>query len=304
MDQRLTADKGLVLSTNERAIDSSNSLSTYEKLGREIARVYADLSPALKAVAHCISQNPNDVGILNLSSLSEKYGIPASNFVRFSKRMGFSGFNDLQRIYRSRIVDIIPSIEDRLQRFEQETKSSQAGGSVITALIREDFRLLNELDLATVELSCKKFSEVVLSSRKIFVMGAMRFYPVSFYFNYAFTYFGLDVTLLDNQGFLARDYAQNFASDTCLVVSSFNYYHRDVVALTELAAQKGVKILAITDFDFSPFARMATHCIYLPGMGDNFRVSVAPIFVIAQQIVNEIAYSKGHSAPLSNVTVV
>jgi DNA-binding MurR/RpiR family transcriptional regulator len=285
------------LSGKQQVTDSSNTQSTYEKLGRQIALVYGDLSPVLKAVAHCISQNPNDVGILNLSNLSEKYRIPASNFVRFSKRMGFSGFNELQRIYRSRIVDMMPSVEDRLQRFEQETRSTQPGGSALTILIREDFRLLNDLDLAAVELTCKKFSEVILSSRKIYVMGAMRFYPVSFYFNYAFTYFGLDVTLLDNQGFDARNHAPNFAPDTCLLVASFNYYHREVVALAELAAHKGVKMLAITDFDFSPFSKMATHCIYLPGMGDNFRVSVAPIFVIAQQIVNEVAYAKGHETP-------
>jgi DNA-binding MurR/RpiR family transcriptional regulator len=205
----------------------STSLSTYEKLGHEIARIYDDLSPALKAVAYCISQNPNDVGILNLSRLSEKYRIPASNFVRFSKRMGYSGFNDLQSIYRSRIVDIIPSIEDRLLRFEQETQPSRANSSALAALIREDSRLLNELDLLAIDKTCKKFSEVILGSRKIFVMGAMRFYPVTFFYNYAFTYLGLDVTILDNQGFLARDYAQNFAPDTCLLVSTFNYYHRE-----------------------------------------------------------------------------
>ena len=270
------------------------SVSTYEKIGRQIATIYGDLSPALKAVAHCISQNPNDVGMLTLSELSEKYQIPASNYVRLSKKMGFSGFAELQRIYRSRIVDIIPSVEDRLRRFEQETQTGRAGGTTLAALIGEDFKLLSDLDLADVEAKCRAFSEVILGSRKIFVTGAMRFHPVSFFFNYSFTYLGLDVTMLDNQGFLAREYAQNFAPDTCLLVSSFNYYHRDVIALAELAAQKKSRVLAITDFDFSPLAKVATHCIYLPGMGDNFRVSVGPVFVIAQQVVNEVAYAKGH----------
>jgi DNA-binding MurR/RpiR family transcriptional regulator len=273
----------------------SDSLSTYEKIGRQIATMYGELSPALKAVAYCISQNPNDVGILTLSELSEKYRLPASNFVRFSKRMGFSGFGDLQRIYRSRIVDIIPSVEDRLRRFEQETQLGRAGGSGLAALIGEDFKLLSDLDLAEVEAKCRAFSAVILAARKIFVTGALRFHPVSFFFNYSFTYFGLDATMLDNQGFLAREYAQNFAADTCFLVSSFNYYHRDVIALAELASQKKAKILAITDFDFSPLAKIADHCIYLPGMGDNFRVSVGPIFVIAQQVVNEVAYAKGHA---------
>jgi DNA-binding MurR/RpiR family transcriptional regulator len=280
------------MAASEMAIPGT--LSTYEKIGRQIATMYGELSPALKAVAYCISQNPNDVGILTLSELSEKYRMPASNFVRLSKRMGFSGFGDLQRIYRSRIVDIIPSVEDRLRRFEQETEPGRAGGSGLAVLIREDFKLLSDLDLAAVETKCRAFSSVILASRKIFVTGAMRFHPVSFFFNYSFTYFGLDVTMLDNQGFLAREYAQNFAPDTCLLVSSFNYYHRDVIALAELAAQKKAKILAITDFDFSPLAKIADHCIYLPGMGDNFRVSVGPIFVIAQQVVNEVAYAKGH----------
>jgi DNA-binding MurR/RpiR family transcriptional regulator len=283
----------MTIATDAAAAGSQN-LSTYEKIGRQIATIYGELSPALKAVAHCISQNPNDVGILTLSELSEKYRFPASNFVRFSMRIGFSGFGDLQRIYRSRILDIIPSVEDRLRRFEQETQSGRAGGTGLAALIGEDFKLLSDLHLGEVEAKCRAFSEVILGSRKIFVTGALRFHPVSFFFNYSFTYLGLDLTMLDNQGFLAREYAQNFAPDTCLIVSSFNYYHRDVIALAELAAQRKSRILAITDFDFSPLAKIADHCIYLPGMGDNFRVSVGPIFVIAQQVVNEVAYAKGH----------
>src|SRR5262245_12472755 len=274
----------------------TGSLKTYEKLGRQIATIYGELPPALKAVAHCISQNPNDVGILTLSTLSEKYRIPASNFVRFSKRMEFSGFNDLQQIYRSRIVDIIPSVEDRLKRFDTETRATGAGGHALAQLIREDFRLLSDLNLDDVERLCREFSSVILASRKIFVTGALRFHPVSFFFNYSFTYLGLDVTILDNQGFLALEYAQNFAADACLLVCSFNYYHRDVIALAELAAQRQARILAVTDFDFSPLAKIANHCIYLPGMGDNFRVSVGPVFVIAQQIVNEVAYAKGHAS--------
>jgi DNA-binding MurR/RpiR family transcriptional regulator len=96
---------------------------TYETLGRRISGAYDALSPALKAVARVVSQNPNDIGILNLTALSMRHKIPASNFVRFSKSMGFSGFSDLQRVYRNRIEEIIPAPEDRLERFSQETGS-------------------------------------------------------------------------------------------------------------------------------------------------------------------------------------
>ena len=75
------------------------------------------------------------------------------------------------------------------------------------------------------------------------------------------------------------------------------YYHRDVVSLAEMARQKGMKILAITDFELSPVSRIADECVYLPGMGDNFRVSIGPVFVIAQHLINEIAAALGRSPP-------
>ena len=39
---------------------------------------------------------------------------------------------------------------------------------------------------------------------------------------------------------------------------------------------------------------MSTTVLYLPGMGDNFRVSIAPTLLLAQHIVNEVAAAKGH----------
>jgi SIS domain-containing protein len=80
-------------------------------------------------------------------------------------------------------------------------------------------------------------------------------------------------------------------------VSSFSCYHRDVISLAELAKQREATVLAITDFELSPLTKIADACIYLPGMGDNFRVSIGPTFVIAQHLVNEVAAAKGMEAP-------
>jgi DNA-binding MurR/RpiR family transcriptional regulator len=185
-------------------------LPTYEKIERSIVEIYDDLSPTLKAVAGCITQYPNDVAILTLSDLSKKHDIPASNFVRFSKSLGFSGFADLQRVYRSRLVDIIPSVEERLDRFERELTPGTSPGRGLEPLIRENFRLLSDLHVPAIEKTRSRFADVIVHSNKVFLTSAARFFPVSFFFNYAFAYLGMDVTLLDNQGFLAREYANNF----------------------------------------------------------------------------------------------
>lgn len=152
-------------------------LPTYETIGRSIVELYDELSPALKSVAGCITQNPNDVAILTLSDLSRKHGIPASNFVRFSKNLGFAGFAGLQRVYRSRLVDIIPSVEDRLDRFERELTHGTVPERGLTRLIREDFRLLGELDIAHVEKTCSQFADVIVGTDKVFVTSAARFFP-------------------------------------------------------------------------------------------------------------------------------
>jgi len=273
----------------------SGHLATYETIGRTIVERFESLTPALQAVAGCISQNPNDIAILNLSELSKRYKIPASNFVRFAKTLGFAGFADLQRIYHSRLVDIIPSFEDRLDRFERELTHSVSPSRGLAGLIREDYRLLSELDVAAVETTCARMAQIVKQSKRVFIVSAARFFPVSFFLNFALVYFGMNVTLLDNQGFMARKYAQTFDKDGSLIVFSFNYYHRDVLSLAEIAGQRKMKILAITDFEISPFSKIADECLYLPGMGDNFRVSISPVFVIAQHFVNQIASALGRT---------
>jgi hypothetical protein len=65
-------------------------------VGSEALGVLARVEALVVEQGAVQAQSPNDIGIQTLTALSAKYRIPASNFVRFSKAMGFTGFADLQ----------------------------------------------------------------------------------------------------------------------------------------------------------------------------------------------------------------
>ena len=101
--------------------------------------------------------------------------------MRFSKTLGFTGFADLQRIYRSRLCSISPLSRTTSSAFERELTRSVTPNSGITGLIREDYRLLSELDIPTIEATCLRMARVVKKSKRVFIISAARFFPVSFF---------------------------------------------------------------------------------------------------------------------------
>jgi DNA-binding MurR/RpiR family transcriptional regulator len=295
------ADMRQTASTDKVGRMKEHEAKSYEFISRRIIEQYATLPGALQRAANVISQNPNDIAILNLTQLSGRYGVPASNFVRLSKLLKLEGFGELQSAYRSRLIDIIPSLSARLARYGDEFDGHEATGNRaedrLSRLIKEDLRLLSTHDIPALDKSCRGIAEVLASSRRVYVLAAHRFIAAASYLEFLLTYIGIDARTLHNYGFWASEHVKNMTPEDTVLVMTFHYYHREIVGIIDAANKSGVKICAITDYEFSPMVGPAKRIIFLPGLEHNFKVSVAPLIMVVQHIANEAAHFLGRAVP-------
>ena len=265
---------------------------SFEEVNRRIVDTYDQLPGALKNAANIVSQNPNDIAILNLSQLSDRYGVPASNFVRLSKALDIDGFSSLQEVFRARLIDIIPSLTSRMNRLKDDLAAEVApdieAGTLIELEIRQDFDVLTRRASADLSDDCLALGEAVANADRIGVLAGRHFYSAAVYLNAILVRLGVDARLLDGAGFDAAQMAVNLRRGDLVIGIDFHQYNRALVDVLEIASAAGATLFSITDYEFSPLAKLADRVLLLPGLEAENAFSIAPVFTVLQVVAADV----------------
>ena len=103
MDKRLS-DKG-----------GAARVAPYEALRAEIARRHPEFSNRLKVIAEFALENPTDMALGTVAEVASRAKVQPSAVVRFAHALGYGGFSELQKAFRSRLVaSVAPTYKERI----------------------------------------------------------------------------------------------------------------------------------------------------------------------------------------------
>ncbi len=221
-----------------------------------IAAEHGRLPKRLAQVAAFMLDNPDEVALGTSASIAELAKVQPSTLVRFAQTLGFSGFSDLQALFRERLRGYWPSYGDRVQalRSDDETEASHRllgrfAGTAISSIERlRDSVAAEDIDRATRTLA---------AARTIYLLGQRRSYPVASYLAYAFQKLGQPVVLLENAAGTIMEQAAFMTPEDALLVVSFTPYSPVSVEIATRAKQEGVPVVAVSDSAFSPLTGVA-----------------------------------------------
>ena len=71
-----------------------------EDLIQRVAREYDDLSKQLKLIAQYITEHRQQMVVVRIRDVADACGVQPSAVVRFAQHFGFSGYSDLQAVFR------------------------------------------------------------------------------------------------------------------------------------------------------------------------------------------------------------
>src|SRR5262245_53172859 len=84
--------------------------ATVDQLLKRISDEYDDLSKQLKIIGRYVERHRDQLGLDGIQEVAGQCEVQPSAVVRFAKHFGFSGFTELQRIFREGLVrQIAPS---------------------------------------------------------------------------------------------------------------------------------------------------------------------------------------------------
>ncbi|WP_455818931.1 MurR/RpiR family transcriptional regulator [Pseudomonas cerasi] len=271
--------------------DSPPPHRNYEQVVNDITERYPQLSDRFQQVARFITQNPNAVALESINAIAAKCELHPSTLVRFAQQFGYSGFKQMQSVFQTRLATTAPGYNERIVALENDLQKNDRQGSLgfLQNLVVRDIATLQGMLEGIASSDLDRSAQLLSRAETIFIAGQLRSEPVAILLRYLLTMLNRKVILLDTPGGLAPHMAMNMTQRDVLVAVSFRHYAQEVVKITEIAEQKDVPTIAITDSVLSPLARSANVLFTIPEEEYSFSRSLAAPVCLVQCMALSLA---------------
>jgi DNA-binding MurR/RpiR family transcriptional regulator len=234
--------------------------TTIAEFRARLATVNDRLPRRLQACAAHVAANMDRIAVSTVAELSARAGVAPSAFMRFCQILGFSGFSEMQRLFRDSYAPPWPDYATRLQNLKGSGAGSPA--ALVAEFVEAGHLSLESLAKSLDEDALTTAVDLLSRADTIHVIGARRAFPVAAYLAYVFEKMAVPCILHDGVGRL--DLRGALRRDDALLAVSFAPYAPETLSLVEAARDAGLPIAAITDHAASPLARLATCTLSVP----------------------------------------
>lgn len=258
--------------------------TSYDELKDAISRAYPDLPRQLQRIARFSLERPTELALGTVAVVAESAQVQPSSLIRFANAFEFSGFTEMQQVFRSRLVERSGSYRTRIEQMRRQGKSADQGG-VLHQLVGDAVAELGQLEEGVPVADVAAAVKLICAASRVYVLAQRHALPVACYLSYAFSQLELKSYLLDGMGGMLEESLRNITPDDVLVVTSFHSYSQPVIDAAIWAHEHGIAVVAITDSPLSPLKSAAQVCFELGPASDRaFRSLVAPL-CLAQALV-------------------
>ena len=236
---------------------------TYDDLHRRIVARHGDLSRQLQRIAAFALENPNDMALETVAAIAGRVEVQPSSLIRFAKAFGFSGFTEMQRVFRRRLVDGASDYRERIRSIDDAAMADGNGAAppLLRAYAEGSIAALHHLVDRTDRDDFERAVKIMAAADTVHLAAQRRSFPVAAYLAYAMSQIGKPNVLLDGAGGMFFQQARNVRPGDALVAVSSRTYSSEVVELVKGARAREILVLAITDSPLSPLVPHADVCL-------------------------------------------
>ena len=233
----------------QKTLESPQSI---EEFMTRLADQRATMPNRLQQCATYVSENRQKIAVSTVSELAEAAGVQPSAFMRFCQVMGFSGFSEMQRLFRDSYSQAWPDYQTRLDNLRE---GHSHGPSALLAEFIEAGRLsLEKLAQSIDEQNLQESVSILAKAPVIHLIGYRRAFPVVAYLAYAFEKMEIPAILHDGVGKLNAANAIR-AGDSVIAVT-FSPYTAETIELVSQSKEIGADVIAVTDAMAGPLHRL------------------------------------------------
>lgn len=178
-----------------------------------------------------------------MAELAAAADVPPSALMRFCQILGYSGFSEMQKLFREAYAPGFPDYATRL-------KNLKDGGSGTPSALLAEFIEAGRLSLEALAQSADEAAlaqavTVLAGAEMVHVIGLRRAFPVATYLTYIFEKMSVPAMLHDGVGKL--DHRHALRTGDAVLAITFAPYSEETIALAQDARDRGLPVVALQD---------------------------------------------------------
>ena len=227
----------------------------------QIASRYESLPRQLRAVAKHVEENRARMVVTRITDVAEACAVQPSAVTRFAQRFGFSGYAEMQALFRKAFSERSAPAASYARRIRSLIRSGQLGqdpGGVLRQLLLANQGAIEEWALGLDDGALDQAVGLLHDADDIYVAGVRRSLPAAAYLTYLLQHTSKRVNLISGLGGTFAGQMRSIREGDLLVAISFAPYGKETRGCVRISLARGASIVAITDSAMSPVARGAT----------------------------------------------
>lgn len=233
---------------------------TEEALIQAMANEFDALSKQLKVIGQYVEQHRGQLGIQSIQQVAENCQVQPSAIVRFAKHFGFSGFSELQKLFRDGLARQISPSRDYQSRIRGAIELGALdlnSADIAHALIGGSIAGMEELQRSLQTPAFEEAVNLLFEADTVWLAASRRSFTISTYLAYALQHTEKRVQHLTALGSMQDGQLRGLRANDVMVAISFAPYAEETESIVRQAHERGAHIIAITDSSLSPLARLA-----------------------------------------------
>ena len=208
-----------------------------------------DMSGAEQRIANNILQHPRDIVHLSITELAEQSKVSDATVVRFCRRLGMQGYQEMNVTLAQDLVSPIESIHEEVR---EEDGPTEVLGKVFAATMHTLEYTLRIIDRRQFCLAL----EALDKASAVHVYGCGNSASVALDMQHKLMRLGLHATAYSDSHMQCIAATLLGAGDVCIAISHSGS-SRDVVEAAFLAKKRGATVICMTSIGRSPLSDMA-----------------------------------------------
>ena len=263
--------------------------ASVDEFRSRLAEVIDDLPRRLRQCAEYIAANTDRIAVSTVAELAAGADVPPSALMRFCQIMGFSGFSEMQRLFREAYSPGWPDYSTRLKNLKDEGAGSPA--ALLAEFIEAGRLSLEALAKSADEGALTQAVALLAAAQTLHVVGLRRAFPVATYLVYVFEKMAVPAMLHDSVGRLDHRFA--LRPGDAVIAITFAPYSEETIALAQDAKTRGLPVVALTDRMTSPIVRYSDAVITVPEVDFGAFRSLSATIAMAISLAVAVGSARG-----------
>jgi DNA-binding MurR/RpiR family transcriptional regulator len=255
-------------------------------------RKVEELPTKARRVAEYFLANMREAAFRSIGEVADELKVSKAQLVRVARMLGFNGYSELKDALQRAILEQVNPAAMLARAIDSQEDLPETIHRMEHANLDDTWSQLSPQKVA-------EFCSLIREARAIHAMGWGISCLVAESTQMRLRVMGLDAFMMMRGNLTLREQARTMREGDLLIVCELPSYVVEVTEATEMAADRGAKVITLTDSPAAPVCRRSNLAFYVSAASPTFGSSIlGPLFLV-HVLTSVLAIEMGDQAKLA-----